>query len=262
MAYQIPADPVNKSKPKTIYVDKSRLGQLNDHLKVRIRLCDKLGNFIEGSTEQIVCLGIEGEVSIDNQYSTPFENSNPEQKLPTLMGQLQSGDWVNTLNSVIGSLFGTNAALSNVQKEKLNALEGRSNLTKLNSTQIYVSTQSITMPFTLMFEAWADAKIEVEDQLDLLKKWSLPISLSDQSLISSVAEDPSLTSLFPSEVPPFVSISYGGKRYAPMLIGNFSEPLANPKDKDGNRLLVVAQTSFMSRTAWDKDNISGLYNLG
>lgn len=260
MAYQIPADPINKSKPKTIYVDKSRLGQLNDHLKVRIRLCDKLGNFIEDSTEQIVCLGIEGELSIDNQYSTPFENSNPEQKLPTLMGQLQSGDWVNTLNSVLGSTVG--AQLSTNQIEKLNALEGRSNLTKLNSTQIYVFTQSITMPFTLMFEAWVDAKIEVEDQLDLLKKWSLPISLSDQSLISSVAENPSLTSLFPSEVPPFVSISYGGKRYAPMLIGSFSEPLANPKDKDGNRLLVVAQSSFMSRTAWDRNNISGLYNLG
>ena len=258
MAYQIPADPINKKNTTSSYQNNSRLGDLNDHLKVRIRLCDKEGNILPNSTEQIVCIGIEGELSIDNQYSTPFENSNPEQKLPTLMGQLQSGDWVSTLQSVLGSATG--AQLSTDQLDKLNALEGRSNLTKLNSTQIYVSTQSIAMPFTLMFEAWADAKSEVEDQLDLLKQWTLPVSLSDQSLIANFANDASLSSLFPSQVPPFVSISYGGKRYGPMLIGNYSEPLGSSKDKNGNRLLVLAQVSFLSRNAWDKNNITSLYN--
>ncbi|MBJ9425156.1 hypothetical protein [Acinetobacter seifertii] len=256
MAYKLPAEPQNTPSQAIKYQNKSQFGKINEHLIVRIRRCDKNGNLLEDA-DQVTSLGIDGELTIENQYSTPFENSNPEQKLPTLMGQLQSGNWVETLDSVLGSI---GIEMSADKKESLNSLAGRSNLTKENSTQIFVSTGALTLPLSLHFEAWADAKTEVEDQLDLLKQWTLPESLSDQSLLASFAQDKSLQSLFPSLVPPFVAVYYGGKRYAPLLIQSYSEPLTTPKDEDGNRMFVSTQVTFLSRQAWDKNNISSLYS--
>lgn len=253
MAYNPDVTPANTPQPTKQYKSRGNFGNLNDHLKVRIRLCDKDGKLLETSDEQITAVGIDGELTIDNQYSSPFENSNPEQKLPTLMGQLQTGQWVDTLNSVMSSL---GVEISGSAQDSLNALQGRSSFTKENSTQVYVSTAPVIIPMILYFEAWEDAKSEVEDQLDLLKQWSLAELLSDQSIIASVAENRSIESVFPSLIPPFVAMYYGGKRYAPMLIQNMSEPLVQPpKDRDGNRLHAQVQINLLSRNAWDKNNI-------
>lgn len=254
MAYNPDVTPANTPQPTKQYKSRGNFGNINDHLKVRIRLCDKDGKLIEDSDEQIVALGMDGELTIDNQYSSPFENSNPEQKLPTLMGQLQTGQWVDTLNSVFSSL---GIEISGSAQDSLNALQGRSSFTKENSTQVYVSTAPIVLPLILHFEAWEDAKNEVEDQLDLLKQWSLAEYLSDKSIIASVAENRTIESVFPSLIPPFVAVYYGGKRYSPMLIGSMSEPLVQPpKDSDSNRIQVQVQINLLSRNAWDKSNIA------
>jgi hypothetical protein len=256
MAFNPPVEPENTPKEPTQYKNSSNFGSINNHLLVRIRRCDDKGNLLEGEADQITALGIDGEMTIDNQYTSPFENSNPEQKLPTLLAQLQSGNWVDTVNV----LFGTAGAdLSDATQEKLRYLNGRSSLTKENSTQIFTSTNPVNMPFTLYFEAWEDAKNEVEDQLDLLKQWSLPEELSDQSLLASFAQERTLESLFPSKVPPFVAVYYGGKRYAPLLIQSYSESLTMPKDSKGNRMFITVPVNFLSREAWDKNNISKLY---
>jgi hypothetical protein len=256
MAYNPPVEPENTPKESTQYKNSSNFGSINDHLLVRIRRCDNKGNLIEGEADQVTALGLDGELNIDNQYSSPFENSNPEQKFPTMMGQLQSGNWADTLDTVLGTV---GFDMSDTTKEKLNSLAGRSNLTKENSTQIYTSTNPVSIPFTLYFETWEDAKAEVEDQLDVLKQWSLPEYLSDQSLLSSFAQEKTLESLFPSLVPPFVALYYGGKRYAPLLIQTYSESLTMPKDSEGNRMFVTIPVNFLSREAWDKNNISKLY---
>lgn len=253
MAYNPDATPANTPTPTKKYKSRANFGGINDHLKGRIRLCDKDGKLLEASDEQIVCLALDGELTIDNQYSSPFENSNPEQKMPTLMGQLQTGQWVDTLSTVFSSL---GIEISSNAKDSLNALQGRSSFTKENSTQVYVSSAPVQLPMILHFEAWDDAKIEVEDQLDLLKQWSLAELLSDQSIVASVASQRSIESAFPSLIPPYVALYYGGKRYAPLLIQNMSEPLVQPpKDSEGNRLFATVQVNFLSRNAWDKSNI-------
>lgn len=142
---------------------------------------------------------------------------------------------------------------------KLNGLQGRSTFTKENSTLVYVSTSPINIPITIHFEAWEDAQIEVEEQLDLLKQWSLSEYLSDQSLIASFATTKTLESVFPSKIPPYVAVYYGGKCYAPMLIQSLSEPLTQPpRDSDGNRLFAAVQLNLTSRNAWDKTDIQNL----
>lgn len=243
----------NEPTPSVQYKNRSNNGKLNDIYQARIRLCDKKGAGIDD--EQVVAIATDGDLTIEGQYSTPFENSNPEHRLPTLMGMLQSGDWVTTLDSVAGA-FGI--SLSDDKKSSLNTLEGRSNLTKVNSTQIFVNS-SVQLSMTLVFSAWEDAKVEVEDQISLLQKWALPQELSEGSLVSSVVEGMSLESLFPSLVPPYVSIHYGNKRYLPLLIQHVSTPLVVPMDKDGNRMSIQVSVTFLSRTAWDANDINNLY---
>nr|WP_312324055.1 hypothetical protein [Acinetobacter oleivorans] len=256
MAYNPPVEPENTPKDSTQYKNSSNFGSINNHLLVRIRRCDDKGNLIEGETDQVTALGLEGDLGIDNQYTSPFENSNPEQKLPTLLAQLQSGNWAETFDIIFGTA-GSDSIDST--QEKLRSLKGHTSLTKENSTQIFTSTNPVSMPFSLYFETWENAKTEVEDQLDLLKMWSLPEELSDQSLLASFVQEKTLESLFPSKVPPFVAVYYGGKRYAPLLIQTYSESLTMPKDSEGNRMFVTIPVNFLSREAWDKNNISKLY---
>ncbi|MCK4087733.1 hypothetical protein HCY58_11815 [Acinetobacter radioresistens] len=231
-------------------------GLLNPIFLGRVALCDKEGKAISGSSS-VTSIVTEGDMAIEADYSTPFENSNPENKLPTLMGMVQAGDWVNSLDNNLGSALGL--SLSEETKNKLNSLEGRSNFTKINSTQIYLSNQPVKINATLFFEAWADALHEVENQLALLQQWALPAYLSDKSLVSGVIQDTSIESLFPSKIPPFVSFSYAKKRYAPLFLVNVGAPLVAPMDKNGNRILVEVTVSFISRNSWDKNDLAALY---
>lgn len=234
---------------------------INEKLLFKVRLCDVDGNALEGSAEQVTCIALSGDKPIESQYSTPFENSNPEHRLPTLMGQIQAGEWINTLDAV-ASAIPLVGKLSPEKRKELGVLTGRSNLTKVNSVQVFTSTASIHLPMTLLFETWADAKTEVEDQISLLEQWALPEELSEQSIIANVVENPSLESLFPSLVPPYVAVYYGGKRYAPMLIQSVSAPIVAPMDRDANRLILQVPVTFISRTAWDKEDIKKLYSGG
>lgn len=255
MTYDQSKVTANQPEAEKQFNNNSSMGRLSDLYQMRIRLCDKKG--VELGGDQVVATVIDAEMTLESQYSTPFEQSNPEHKLPTLMGMLQSGDWVETVGSVLSNVFGVQ--LSENTKESLNKLEGRSNLTKTNSTQIFVSSQPVTIPATLLFSAWEDAKVEVEDQIKLLQQWALPQSLAEGSLINEVAENKSLESLFPSVVPPYVALYYGKKRYFPMLISSCSAPLSVPMDNDGNRMQLQVQVTFLSRTAWDAANINQLY---
>lgn len=255
MAYDQTKVVANQPKADVPFKNNAVMGKLSDLYQMRIRLCDKEGKELGG--DQLVAAVIDAEMTVESQYSTPFENSNPEQKMPTLMGQLQTGEWANTADSILSNVFGIE--LSESTKESMSKLEGRSNLTKANSTQVFVSSQPINMPMTLFFSAWQNAKVEVEDQIKLLQQWSLPQKLADGSLLAEVAEGRSLESLFPSITPPFVALYYGGKRYFPMLISSCSAPLAVPMDKGGNRMQLQVQVTFLSRTAWDAQNINQLY---
>ncbi|OTG87866.1 hypothetical protein [Acinetobacter sp. ANC 3813] len=246
----------NKTKAEKQYKNPSNFGKLSDVYQARIRKCDKEGALID-SDEQVVAVASEGEVHLESQYSTPFENSNPEQRLPTLIGMLQSGDWTNTASSVLGGVFGTE--LSADKQEAMNIFEGRSNLTKTNSTQIFVSSAPFSMNMTLYFEAWENAKFEVENQIRLLMRWTLPEKLENGSLIASVAENKNLQSLFPSIIPPYLALYHGGKKYAPMILNSLSAPIAVPMDSEGNRMALQVQASFLSRTAWDAENINQIY---
>lgn len=244
----------NSPEQAVQYDNPTEFGLLSDVYKIRIRMCDKTGAGI--GNEQVIGVAVEGDFSVESQYSTPFENSNPEHRLPTMIGMMQAGDWVNTLDTVSSNIFGIE--LGESQKDALNKLEGRSNLTKVNSTQIFTATQPVSLNLTILFSAWRSALTEVENQVMKLVEWGLPQKLAEESTIANLAQDLSLESAFPSLVPPYVSVHFGGKKYVPMLIQSVNTPLVVPMDKEGNRIQVQVPVHFVSRTAWDALNIQNL----
>ena len=255
---------------------------LNKHLVARIRPV-KEGNLEGGqgaqtydvdSTQPIIeALLEDGEFSIESQWSTPFEAANPESRLPNLMGLIQSGQasaaYYSFFAAVADPTGGIVAGAAQTLIEEsgfkgvlegaessLRGLIGKSNFTKLNSRQIYTSSNSVRITGSLIFQAWADARAEVEDAVLLLQQWASPASLSDKSLLVGGISDGFADAMFPSTIPPMVQLQYGAKTYKPMIIESVSAPITAPMTPNGDRIMVRVQVTFLSLTAWDAKNIA------
>ncbi|WP_352309104.1 hypothetical protein [Psychrobacter sp. W2-37-MNA-CIBAN-0211] len=279
----------NKSKP----VNGQVLGGLWSEKGLNKNLVVKIRTVIEGNNEggqgnqtydvdtskpSVESIFEDGEFTIESQYSTPFESSNPEGRMPNLMGMIQSGQ----ISAAYFSLFAAvndstglatagaeaGAAVANATgmsdsvrgvlsdaESKLQGLSGRSNFTKLNSRQIFTSSNSVRITGSLIFQAWEDAKAEVEDPLQQLQRWASATELSSQSLIVGGLKDGFSESMFPSIIPPLVQVEYGGKTYSPMVIESVSAPITAPMNKNGDRIAVKVQVTLLSLTAWDAQNI-------
>jgi hypothetical protein len=264
--------PVNTPTDTLPVQPTAQWGALTDLRIAYISLCDNRGGGISSSVVEAVMT--DGDFTVESQYQTPFENSSPENRLPNLLGMAQSGEAAAALGRIAenqGGVTGAVTAVVNTLSDAvgLNAaaraigsafesLEGKTNLTKVNSTQVFVSTGSVRMSVTLFFMALKDAKTEVEDQINLLQQWALPQELSGTGLLESILSD-GLAGLFPSTVPPFVNLVYSGKSYKPFLIESVSVPITGPIDKHGNRLSATVTLSLISRRAWDATDIKTLY---
>ena len=236
---------------------------------------------VDASQPSVESIFEDADFAIESQYSTPFESSNPEGRLPNLMGMIQSGqasaafygffaaasdpkgfagavsDGVSFAADVTGVADVLADTLGKAQ-DALQGLAGRSNFTKLNSRQIFTSTNSVRITGTLIFQAWSDAKTEVEDAIEQLQQWALPVELSSKSLLAAGFSDGFTESMFPSVIPRFVQLQYGGKTYSPMIIENVSAPITAPMNKNGSRIAVKVAITFLSLTAWDAQNITGM----
>lgn len=236
-----------------------RSNTLSSYLNGAVYLCDKEGAFLEDKIVEFYTL--EADMTLDSQFSSPFENSNPEQRLPTLMATMQSGDWTGTGSAIIQSVngaLGTDFPTDGLNS--LNKFEGRSNFTKVNSTQIFMASQPVKLNVTAYFQAWTDALVDVENKIKILSQFALPIELSKNSLIGNVAAGQGLDSLFPSFAPPFVGVRVANKNYAPMILESLSAPLMTQLDTNGNRISVEVQMTFSSRQAWDGNDINNLFS--
>ena len=247
--------PVNAPQQTIESLDSSFWGAINKNLLMVIQECSQEGVIVAGA--QVIGVPIDGDMSLESQYSTPFENSNPEQKLPTLAAMIQDGSWVKTGSEALTNYFGKE--LSPETKDQLNSLQGRTNLTKVNSTQIFVSTNPVTLHTTLLFSAWEDAKTEVEDQIKQLSMWALPVKLQKESILGGMMAAKSLLAFYPSIAPTFVAVTYGGKTYKPMVLQSVSVPLVAPMNQGGSRINVQVQLNLVSRTAWDQKDIQGVF---
>lgn len=269
--------PNNAPTAKLPTQEYAQWGKINPDLLARIYTVDKHGAKTGNYT--VVCAITEGTFEVGSDYSSPFD-ANPDQRLPTLMGMIQSGEFVSAVGTVAaniassdgGSLLGTIAAgaasgIISVAKaagigdlgQAIQQLEGKTNLTKVNSTQIFVNTKPIELSVTLYFRAWRNAKKEVEEPVSYLEQWAVPISLSTTGTAVNISQKGILGGLFPSEAPPFVALQYAKKTFLPFTLRNVSRPLVVERDSQMNALAYVVTAQLSSRTAWDASDIRKLY---
>lgn len=250
------------------------LATLSEHKLAKICLVNMSDDNKSWTLEpesEIVALLAEGNKTLDIQWQTPFENSNPEHKLPTLMAGLQTGQ---ITASVAGTISG-NETFDNLAKEAVNLVEmidpvtgkmkealkdlkGRSNLTKINTEKVFLSSSGHQISITLQFLAFSDAKEEVERQIMRLESYSVPRYLAESGLVENVSKD-GLKGLFASLIPRYVSLTTHGKTYAPLVIESISAPIVAPADEDGNRLSISVDMTLSSRTSIDATDIAKLY---
>ena len=248
--------------------------KLNKHLLAYIRLFEPTAK----DPFQVCVLLEDAEFALENQYSTPFENSNPEGRMPNLMGMLQNGmigvgmaDILNAQPAADSAAAQATSAiartadaifeysgLKNGTLEFLEGVKGRTTFTKWNSQQVYTSSNGVKISGTLVLSAWQNAHLEVERALQKLQEWAAPKFLYDGTLIANVIEKGAI-GLFASEIPPTVSLVYGGKTYEPLVIESLSAPITAPMTADGSRIAVKCQVTFVSQKAWDKSDIIKLY---
>lgn len=238
---------------------------LSPHLIAEFFLADRDGRRIDGSPSVEAPL-IECEMEISLNWQSPFEQTGPESRAPALTAMLQSRALQPTVDALTSGTRNTEEALEAHRKASqfLKQFEGRTGMTKLNSTQIFTGMQPIRIQAQALFRAWRDAGHEVENPLDILMSWALPQKLAEDGTIlprlvsAAKGEMDALDALLPSLAPHLIGMRYKGRTYAPLVIEAIGLPLSSPIDAQGRFVEMVVTMTICSLTALDKDDWANL----
>ena len=246
---------------------------LSEHLIAKIYPVDNKG--LRAGQEQIevhapVTAG--GNMEAILNWQSPFEQSSPDSKAPALIAMLQSGALLPGMNDFY-SFFGRksksgsgNADVGAIE-HNIKKFEGRTGITKLNSTQIFTGMPPIKINVSLVFRAFSDPKREVAAPLQQLWAWALPQKLSGDSLVGRAAGggdgvDGAINSMFPSVAPQLIGFQYKQRILAPMVIETIGEPIDAPIDQDGYYTEITIPLTLATLTALDRDDLKKIMGPG
>lgn len=198
-------------------------------------------------------------------WQSPFEGAG---MAPTMQAMLQSGALNPMLNTVGATGDNQFAAFSK-------SVEGRSSVTKLNSTQVFNSMQPLKITLVALFRAWKDAVVEVEAPVNQLVQWALPTALSDDGpmmarligAMKNLAEgqrlsDAALGAMLPSIAPVKIAMQYKKRIYSPMVIESISLPLDSPITSEGDFInmqvsMTLCSLAGIDRKDWEASSRAG-----
>lgn len=201
----------------------------------------------------------DGTIEQTANWTSPFENQQADAKLSSVSALLQMNGLQPILNSIAG-MFGNGSVVGDKISstgKALATLAGRTAVTKLNSMQIFSGMPPLKITATAHFRALMDADKEVRQPMDQLMSWTLPKKLSSQGLVGNAVDaeqELGWKTLYPSEAPQIIAMSYADCLFMPMVIENMPTPLTGPRDKDGRLLSASLTFTLGSLTALDKDD--------
>ncbi|SET41650.1 hypothetical protein SAMN05216326_12576 [Nitrosomonas marina] len=211
----------------------------------------------------------EASMEISLNWQSAFEHSGPENRAPTLLAMLQSGALQPIIDAVAGFAGdGSSEGLlrgiaTNAQQESnrfIRQFEGRTGITKLNSTQVFNGMPPVKFQVTALFRAWRDPYAEVEAPFEKLMSWSLPVKLSPdgsilaRSVNSARGETGFIDALVPSIAPVLVALRYKKRTYAPLVIESVTDPISSPIDVEGRFIEKAVPMTLATLTAIDRDD--------
>jgi len=214
----------------------------------------------------------EANLEATLNWQSPFEQTGADSKAPILLSMLQSGAFqplIDALKLTGGSISQSIAtAAASSSTEFMRQFEGRSGMTKLNSTQVFTGMQPVKFSVTALFRAWRDPVAEVEKPVDQLWKWALPVDLAQESTILSrtanaaAGQQDALDILMPSKAPVRIGLRYKGRVYFPLVIESINYPMGGPTTVNGKLAECLVQMSLGSLTAWGRDDWTATQNTG
>lgn len=207
----------------------------------------------------------DGTSELTLNWTSPFENAGAESMVGTLSAMLQSG----TLTSILQGVGGAGVmpdAMSDLAKksaELSRKIEGKTGITKLNSTQIFSGMPPGRVIFTLHFRAIRDAIREVREPILKLKEWSLSQYLAPDGFLAGAAKNGTsqnvFDTIFPSLTPQIVGLKYGDMTFQPMVIESVSEPITNPRSEAGVMTACSVQITMSTLAALDRADMRRIY---
>lgn len=196
-------------------------------------------------------------------WTSPFENQTPDARLSSFSSMLQTGGFQAILNS-LQKYFPADSFMNgaiDIATQQLDTLEGRTGLTKLNSTQVFTGMPPMKLSVTAHFRALYDPFAEVESPMGQLMAWTLPRKLAAQGIVGNALSGASkqgvLRTAYPSETPQFIALAYAGMLFKPLVIEGTPYPLTGPRDRNGRLINGTMTLSLATLTAIDKDDWAG-----
>ena len=189
-------------------------------------------------------------------WQSPFENAGADKGVPAISSMLQSGaiqPWVAG-NEKASAMFAK--------------FEGRTGITKLNSTQVFAGMQPIKIQVTALFRAWRNAAEEVDAPINQLMEWALPQELALEGPLMALLEgakqvmsgkpldEAAAKAMLPSVAPTKIAMKYKGRIYSPLVIESIGQPLNSPINVQNGNLKGFAEMqipmTLCSLTAIDR----------
>ncbi len=223
----------------------SKWDGLSEHLIAQFYEVDRTGKRVDFDTTVRAPLS-ESNFEITLNWHSPFENSANIESA-TLQQLLQSGA-LQPLAKKIDNTLGTSVS-------KLAAgIQGRTSVTKLNSTQIFTGEQPAKFNVTAVFRAWRDPQKEVHAPFNQLMRWALPEKLADDGLIFSRLLDDGLSSNtpFPSKAPTLIAVKYKDATYYPLVIESITKDTNAPVDAEGRFVSLFVPMQLSTLTALNR----------
>ena len=212
----------------------------------------------------------EASMEVALNWHSPFEHMGAEAKAPMLAAMLQSGAIQPLAAAVVTGAppGGVVAGLAAQAQSALTGLQGRTGITKLNSTQVFSGMPPAKLQVTVLLRAWSDPKREVEDPFNQLMQWALPVELSaDGSILSrainmlssgSFTVQGAVDVLMPSKAPVCVAMRYKGRIYSPLVIEAITDPIGSNVDASGRYVEKLFSMTLCTLTAIDRQDWAGM----
>jgi len=218
----------------------------------------------------------EANMDVSLNWQSAFENTGPESRAPTLLAMLQSGALKPVIDVVLdkdgrddqGGILESFASGAQQESNRfVKQFEGRTGITKLNSTQVFNGMPPVKFQIVAVFRAWRDPFAEVEAPFDKLMEWALPVQLSPdgsvlaRSVQAARGESGFIDALVPSIAPVTVAMKYKNRTYSPLVIESIGQPMNSPVDNKGKFIELVVPITLATLTAIDRGDWSSYQSI-
>lgn len=237
---------------------------LSHHLIARIYPVDYDGKPIGGHEVHAPFEQPNMEISLN--WQSPFENAGPESNAPALTAMLQSGALQPLMNILGDSVMSVDKSWGGkmlATDKAMQDFQGRTGITKLNSTQIFSGMAPAKITSSLIFRAFKDARTEVDQPFNQLMQWALPQYLAKDGALNEIAKvvqsgsrnlKDYLGSLMPSEAPQLVGLQYKRRSFNRMVIESIADPLDSPITQEGYYASAIVPITLSTLTALDTND--------